>query len=169
MTLCLYSIFNGHVFVCPSLFPSCYKPVLYQNGESCHHAETTHESPGTLDLSEILVGPPPMGARNKIDGCVIVTKQGRLWFRRCLSVCLLMDWQGRLTMGRWRNDYILVAIRITSGYRDCFPDSSLLGDTESGINRAARRCTAGNARSRHSHSNYDVIMSPACDRQPRQM
>ena len=33
-----------------------------------------------------------------------------------------------------------------SGYRDCFPDSSLLGDTESGINRlhcATLQCWAG--------------------------
>jgi len=57
----------------------------------------------------------------------------------------------------------------TSGYRDCFPDSSLLGDTESGINR--QRCTTLQCRactSRHRHSNDDVITSPAHDRQPRQ-
>jgi len=29
------------------------------------------------------------------------------------------------------------------GYRDCFPDSSLLGDTESGINRLRRAALAG--------------------------
>jgi len=43
-----------------------------------------------------------------------------------------------------------------------FPDSSLSADTESGINRLRcatlqwRACT-----SRHRHSNYDVITSPA--------
>jgi len=51
----------------------------------------------------------------------------------------------------------------SSGYRDCFPDSSLLGDTESGraINRlrcATLQCRA--CTSRHRHSNYDVITSP---------
>jgi len=49
-----------------------------------------------------------------------------------------------------------------SGYRDCFPDSSLLGDTESGINRL--RCAVLQlpaCTSRHHHSNYDVITSPA--------
>ena len=39
-----------------------------------------------------------------------------------------------------------------------FPDSSLLGDMESGIIRLC--CT-----SRHRHSNYDVITSPPRDRQ----
>jgi len=56
-----------------------------------------------------------------------------------------------------------------SGYRDCFPDLSLLGDTESGINRlrcTTLQCTA--CTSRHRHSNYDVIASPAHSRQPRQ-
>jgi len=49
------------------------------------------------------------------------------------------------------------------------PDSSLLGDTESGINRLrcetlqCRACT-----SRRRHSNCDVITSPADHRQPRQ-
>ena len=38
---------------------------------------------------------------------------------------------------------------LESGYRDCFPDSLLLGDTKSGTD-----CTA-------PHSNYDVIMSTA--------
>jgi len=55
-----------------------------------------------------------------------------------------------------------------SGYRDCFPDLSLLGDTESGINRlrcATLQCTA--CTSRHRHSNYDVTTSPAHNIQPR--
>jgi len=49
-----------------------------------------------------------------------------------------------------------------SGYRDCFPDLSLLGDKESGINRlrcATLQCRAST--SRHRHSSYDVITSPA--------
>ena len=53
-----------------------------------------------------------------------------------------------------------------SGYKDFFPDSSLLGDTESCINRlrcATLHCRASTI-SRHCHSNYDVIASPAHDR-----
>ena len=49
-----------------------------------------------------------------------------------------------------------------SGYKGCFPDSSLLADTESGINRL--RCAMLQwwaCTSRHHHSNYDVITSPA--------
>ena len=53
-------------------------------------------------------------------------------------------------------------------YRDCFLDSSLLGDMENGINRL--RCATVQCRactSRHRHSNYDIITSPAAhDRQP---
>ena len=55
-----------------------------------------------------------------------------------------------------------------SGYRDCFPDSSQLGDTESRINRLHcatwqyRACT-----SRHHHSNYGVTTSPAYDSHDR--
>jgi len=54
-------------------------------------------------------------------------------------------------------------------YKDCFPDSSLSRDTESGINRlrcATLQCTA--CPSMHRHSNYDVITSPAPERQQRQ-
>jgi len=53
-----------------------------------------------------------------------------------------------------------------SGYRDCFPHSSLLGDTESGIDRL--RCAMLQCRARSSgnrNSNYDVITSPVHDRQ----
>ena len=49
-----------------------------------------------------------------------------------------------------------------SEYVDCFPDSSLLGDTESDINRlrcTTLQCTA--CTSRHRNSNYDVIRLPA--------
>ena len=52
-----------------------------------------------------------------------------------------------------------------SGYRDCFPDSSLLGDTVSGINRL--HCATLQSRAcirRHRHSNYDVVTSPALGR-----
>jgi len=45
-------------------------------------------------------------------------------------------------------------------YRDCFRDSSILGDTESGINRL--RCSTLQCRactSRRRHSNYDVVTS----------
>jgi len=56
-----------------------------------------------------------------------------------------------------------------SKYRNCFPDSSPLGDTESGINRLRCATLQGRAcTSRHRHSNYDVITSPAHDREPRQ-
>ena len=46
---------------------------------------------------------------------------------------------------------------------------AILGDMESGINRlccATLQCRA--CTSRHRHSNYDVIKSPAHDRQPCQ-
>ena len=72
------------------------------------------------------------------------------------------------------------------GYRDCFPESSLSGDTETGINRlrCTTPCTAASRSAvgwyhipylpivttpenniRHRHSNYDVITSPAHDRE----
>ena len=56
-----------------------------------------------------------------------------------------------------------------SGYGDCFPDSSLLGDTETRINQLCcmtLQCRA--CSSRHRHNNYDVIASAAHDRQPWQ-
>jgi len=46
---------------------------------------------------------------------------------------------------------------LPSGYRDCFLDSSLLIDTESGISRLPLRDAA--VLGRHHHSNYDVITS----------
>ena len=55
-----------------------------------------------------------------------------------------------------------------SGYKDCFPDSSLLGYTESGIDRlhcATLQCKA--CTGRHRRSNYDVIMPPAHNGQPQ--
>ena len=60
--------------------------------------------------------------------------------------------------------------RSLSGYRDSFPDSSLLGDMESGINRlrcAMLQCRACTIRHRHSN-NYHIITSLAQDRQPQQ-
>jgi len=97
------------------------------------------------------------------------------FFLRCLFVLSISNFaqkvlnrfawnfQGRLAMGHWMNDYILVVIQITVWirYRDCFPGSSLLGDMESGINRllwATLQCTL--CTSRHRHSNYDIITSP---------
>jgi len=107
-----------------------------------------------------------------------------LCFRRCfvcLSLCLLATlrknfptdlhdifregWQWaaeQMVKFRWRSGS-------PSGYGDCFPDASLMGDTESGINQlhiATLQCTA--CTSRHRHSNCDVITAPAHDRQPRQ-
>jgi len=55
-----------------------------------------------------------------------------------------------------------------SGYRDCFLNSSLLGDMESGINRlccAMLQCTT--CTSRHRRSYYDVITSSGHNRQLR--
>ena len=69
----------------------------------------------------------------------------RLFFHR-LSVCLLatlcknfrMDLREIFTKGwQWANQQMtkfLWRFRSVSGYRDCFPDSLLSGDTESGIN-----------------------------------
>ena len=95
-----------------------------------------------------------------------------LCFCCCVSVCLLASlcknfqthlheifregWQWaieQMVKFRWRSGSL-------SGYRGCFLDSSLLGDTESGINRlhcATLQCTA--CTSRHRHNNYDVITS----------
>jgi len=92
----------------------------------------------------------------------------------CLSVCLLASfcnnfqthfheifregWQWavkQMVKFRWRSGSL-------SGCRGCFPDLSLLGDTESGVNRlhcAMLQCTA--CTGRHRHSNCDVITSPA--------
>ena len=96
-------------------------------------------------------------------------------FRRCLFVCLFVStlrknfrtdlheifregWQWaseQMNKFWWRSG-------LPSGYRDCFPDSSLLRQKESGMNRlrcATLQCTAGH--SRHHHSNCDVITPPA--------
>jgi len=49
-----------------------------------------------------------------------------------------------------------------SGYKDCFPDSSLLGDTESGYQPTALRDAAVHGmQCMHRHSNYNVITSLA--------
>jgi len=64
----------------------------------------------------------------------------------CLFVCLSVCWQLRknsqtdlqkTSMGGWQlaNEQVVKLWRrsgSSSGYRNCFPDSSLLGDTESG-------------------------------------
>jgi len=72
----------------------------------------------------------------------------RLCFRRCLFVfCSLAtlrknfgtDLHEIFRKGwQWANEQMIKfwwRSRSPSGYRDCFPDSSILGDTESGINR----------------------------------
>jgi len=80
-------------------------------------------------------------------------------FRTDLHEIFREGWQ-------WTNERIMIKFSWRSGstseYRDCFPGSSLLGDTESGINRlrcATLQCWA--CTSRHRHSNYDVIRLPA--------
>ena len=98
----------------------------------------------------------------------------RLCCRRCLFVCLPVacllatlrkklrngfawNFQGRLAMGQWQIIKFWWRSGSLSGYRDCFPDSPLLGDTESCINRlrcATLQCRA--CTSRHRHGNYDV-------------
>jgi len=102
----------------------------------------------------------------------------RLCFRRCLSVCLLLAtlhknfWTDLHEIFRegwqWGNEQT-IKFRwwsgSSSGYGDCFLDSSLLGHTESRIKRlccAMLQCWA--CTSRHRHSNYDVITSPAFGR-----
>ena len=58
-----------------------------------------------------------------------------------------------------------IRITITVWIQGLFPPSTLLGDTEtgtSGLHCATPQCTA--CTSRHRHSNYDVITSPAYDR-----
>jgi len=119
---------------------------------------------------------------DSIDLGVLLPPPRMLCFHRCFSVvCLLATlrknlrtdlheifrkgWQSaieQMTQCWWRSGS-------PSGYRDCFPDSSLLGDTESSINRlrcATLQCRA--CTNRHRHSNYDVITSLAHDRQLRQ-
>ena len=110
------------------------------------------------------------------NALVHIPSSGRLCFRRCLFVCLSVcfsvrdfaqnlsngfawNFQGMLAMDQWIKQTIKFwwRSRSPSWCRDCFPDSSLLGDTESGINRLSPSrwwCLP-------HHSNYDVITSPA--------
>ena len=96
----------------------------------------------------------------------------------CLSVCLLAtllrnSWTDLHKIFRegwqWAFKQLIKfwwPFRWLSGYRDCCLDLSLLGDTESGINRlrcATLQCTS--CTSRHRHSKYNVTTSPADDRQ----
>ena len=98
----------------------------------------------------------------------------------CLSVCLLATLRKNFRTDlheifregwQWAVEQMITFLwRSGSPYvcSDCFPDSSLLGDTESGINwlhSATLQCRA--CSSRHRHSSYDIITSPAHDRQPR--
>jgi len=99
------------------------------------------------------------------DISVYYLRQGRLCFCRCLSVsfsvCLLAtlckNFQTHLREifregWQWADEQMIKfwwRSGSQSGYRDCFPDSSLLGDTESGINRlccATRQCRACTSR-----------------------
>jgi len=89
--------------------------------------------------------------------CLLATLRKN--FRTDLHEIFTEGWADEETIKFWWRS------RSPSGYRDCFPDSSLLGDTESGINRlrcATLQCTA--CASRHRHSNYNVITSPALGR-----
>jgi len=110
---------------------------------------------------------------------ILLPPPRRICFRCYLSVCLLATLGKNFRtdldeifrkVWKWINEQIFKFWRQSgspSGYRDNFPDSSLLGDMESGINRlrcATLQCTAG----RYRHRNYDVITSPAHGRQPRQ-
>ena len=97
----------------------------------------------------------------------------------CLSVCLLAtlsknlqtDMHELLREGwQWAVEHMIKfwwRSGSPSEYRDCFPGSSLLGDTESGINRMS--CARMQCTSRHRHGNYDISIytSPAHDRHPR--
>jgi len=75
-----------------------------------------------------------------------------------LSVCLFLSnfaqklpngfawhFKARLAMGQWKKIKFWCWFWSPSEYRDCFPDSSLLVDTESGINQlrcATLQCRA---------------------------
>ena len=91
-------------------------------------------------------------------------------FSVCLFVCLLVTLQKNFPADlnetfrkcwQWADEQVVKfwwQSWSPSGYGDCFPDSSLLGDTESVINRlrcATLHCRAST--SRYRHSNYDVI------------
>ena len=89
----------------------------------------------------------------------------------CLFVCLLVTLQKNFPADlnetfrecwQWADEQVVKfwwQSWSPSGYGDCFPDSSLLGDTESVINRlrcATLHCRASST-SRYRHSNYEVI------------
>ena len=92
----------------------------------------------------------------------------------CLSVCLLATLHNNFRMDlheiftevwQWANEQMIKfwwRSGSPSGHMDCFPDSSLLANRESGINRLHCAtlqwfaCT-----NRHRDSNYYVITSPA--------
>jgi len=91
-------------------------------------------------------------------------------FDVCLSVCNFVQKNGRtdlhqiFTEGcRWANEQMRKfwwRSGSPSGYRDCFPDSSLLGDTESGTNRlrcATLQCRACTSRHRHTMHRYPSL------------
>jgi len=114
--------------------------------------------------SLFLVAP---GAYSRFLFLVLYLHQERLCFRRCLSVFFWLLATLRRNFRIDLHEIFRESLQLPdeqmvkfwwrsgspSGYSDCFLDSSLLRDTESGINRL--RCA-----SRHRHSNYDVITSP---------
>jgi len=101
---------------------------------------------------------------------VLLPPLGRLCGSRCLSICLLATLRKMSQTNlheifreswQWAKEQIIKFWWQSGspyGYRDCFPDLLLLGNTESGINLTLQ-CTA--CTSRRRHSNYDVITSPA--------
>ena len=94
----------------------------------------------------------------------------------CLSVCLLATLHNNFRMDlheiftevwQWANEQMIKfwwRSGSPSGHMDCFPDSSLLGDTESGINRlrcATLQCTA--CTSRHQSTMTSLRHRPRTD------
>jgi len=132
-------------------------------------------------LSTTSVAPPFITPLSAMPCASFYLRQGCYRFSRCLFVCLSVCLLATLRKNfrtnlheilseglQWANTQMIKfwwRSGSPSGYRDCFPDSSLLEDTETDINRlrcATLQCTA--CTSRHRHSNYDVITSPAVGR-----
>jgi len=79
----------------------------------------------------------------------LITQPRRLCNRRCLSVCLLATLRKNFRTDlhevfregwQWAKEQMIklwCRSGSPSGYRDCFPDSSLLGDMESGYQPTA--------------------------------
>ena len=129
--------------------------------QTCHNIQKYYSRmPCAVSISQVLLLPPRRICNRPLSVFVCLLTMLHKNFRTDFHEIFREHWQ-------WANEQMMKfqwRSRSPSGYRDCFPDSSLLGDTESGINRLCctmlqcRACT-----SRHRHSNYDVIMSPAHD------